>query len=349
MTASTDAAAVNVRPKRGCLFTIGRALKWFGIVLVVLVLLGVAYQTIATEQDKRTYAPRGQLYAVNGHQMHMICMGEGSPAVILQAGGYAESLWWYRIQNQLATHTQVCAYDRAGLGWSEPAAGPRDAITIVEELHTLLEQSGVTAPYVMAGHSYGAILTRIYAVQYPDQVSGMVLVDSGLLSPKHFASQSEFDEWKRSNDALQVLVWGMTRTGLMRLILPGEFQKWGYPPEIVPELASLRSGNAVFDADYAERVPAMWALTEASAAAEDFGNLPMIVLWASQTNTMMQTIPHLRELQDEIVGYSSNTLIRVIEGAEHGSILGHEPYAGLVTDAIVDVIEAAVSGNPLSD
>jgi hypothetical protein len=81
----------------------------FGIVLVTLVLLGVAYQTIAIELDKRNYAPRGQLYTVNGHQMHMVCMGEGSPAVVLQAGGLADSLWWYRVQNQLAEHTRVCA------------------------------------------------------------------------------------------------------------------------------------------------------------------------------------------------------------------------------------------------
>ena len=86
--------------KRGCLFTIRRGLKWFGIILVILIVLGVGYQTIATEMDKRNFSPRGQLYTLNGHQMHIVCMGEGSPSVILQAGATADSLWWNRIQNQ---------------------------------------------------------------------------------------------------------------------------------------------------------------------------------------------------------------------------------------------------------
>jgi hypothetical protein len=195
----------NHERKRGCFFYVKRGLKWFGIVLVTLVLLGVAYQTIAIELDKRNYAPRGQLYTVNGHQMHMVCMGEGSPVVVLQAGGLADSLWWYRVQNQLAEHTRVCTFARPGMGWSEPVEGPRDALTIDVELHALLEQAGIPAPYVMAGHSHGAVLTRIYAAEYPEEVVGIVLVDSSILIPKHFANQSEFDEWKSSFGGLGVI------------------------------------------------------------------------------------------------------------------------------------------------
>ncbi|HLU09490.1 MAG TPA: hypothetical protein VK003_07465 [Oceanobacillus sp.] len=105
---------------QGCWWLLRRGLKWLGILLVVVVAAGVVFQTAATEMDGRNYAPRGQQYNVNGHQMHLYCTGEGSPTVVLEAGGYAESLWWYQVQNQLAEHTQVCSYDRAGLGWSEP-------------------------------------------------------------------------------------------------------------------------------------------------------------------------------------------------------------------------------------
>jgi pimeloyl-ACP methyl ester carboxylesterase len=310
----------------------------------------VSYQTIATELDKRSYAPRGQLYTVNGHPMHMVCKGEGSPAVILQAGGVSESLWWYRIQNQLAEHTQVCAYDRPGLGWSEPVEGPRDALTIVNELHTLLEVADIPAPYVLAGHSYGAILTRIYAAQYPEQVEGIVLVDSALLIPRLFADQSEFDQWRTSNDVSQVFVWGMTRTSLMRLILPSQFQQWGYPAELVPELAALRSSNQVFDADYTERIPAMWALQQASAAAENLGDLPTAVLWADDLSGFMATDEAMQNFltyRDAIAGYSDNSVSRMVEGADHGSILGNEQYAQQVSDAVLDVI-AAATGEPLA-
>ena len=97
---STREAATPTQGKtrrRGCLFVLGRGLKWVGTILLVLVPLGVVYQTLATEADKTAYAPRGQLYSVNGRQMHLVCIGEGSPTVVLQAGGLAESLWWYWI------------------------------------------------------------------------------------------------------------------------------------------------------------------------------------------------------------------------------------------------------------
>ncbi len=351
-TSATEVSGVTpeVQRKRGCLFYIRRTLKWFVIVLFGIIVLGVVYQTVATELDKRSYAPRGELYPVNGHQIHITCIGEGSPAVILQAGGVAESLWWYWIQQQAAEHTQVCSYDRPGLGWSQPASGPRDARTINTELSALLEQAGIPAPYVMVGHSYGAILTRVFAAQYPDKVEGLVLVDSALLIPRLFADQAEFDEWRRSNDILQAFIWGMTRTGIMRLIMPGTFQQWGYPPEIVSELAALRSPNSVFDADYAERIPEMWALQQASASAENLGDLPTAVLWASDLSGFVATDEALQTFftyRDAVASYSGNSVVRMIEGADHGSILGNEQYAQQVTDAILDVIQAAQTGAPL--
>jgi len=332
----------NQSHKRGCLFYVKRGLKWFGIVLVALIILGVAYQTIATELDKGTYAPRGQLYTVNGHQMHMICVGEGNPAVILQAGGLAESLWWYWVQNQLAEHTRVCAFDRPGFGWSEAVDGPRDALAINAELHALLEQAGVSAPYVMAGHSLGAMWTRVYAAQYPDEVVGIILVDSAAApATEPFASQSAFDEWKAPRIPFQAFPWIAYRTGLARLLAPGAFESQGYPAEISREMAALQSPNSVFDVSYAEQIPGMWGTIDAAAAVQDLGDLPTVILWAGSSDDMQVVKVALRE---ELAALSSNDVIRFVEGADHGSILGGEQYAQQVSDAILDVIEAARSG-----
>ncbi|RPJ23120.1 MAG: alpha/beta hydrolase, partial [Planctomycetaceae bacterium] len=340
------APAPTTRQRRGCLFMVRRGLKWFVIVLTVLVLLGVAYQTIATETDKRGYAPRGQFYTVNGHQMHIVCKGSGSPAVILQAGATAESLWWLRIQDQLAQHTQVCAYDRPGLGWSEPVSGQRDATTIASELHALLDEAGVAAPYVMVGHSFGAVLTRIYAAQYPQDVSGIVLVDSQLID-EPYASQSEFDQWKTANDAIQVPLWVMIRTGLARVLFSGQFYSAGYPPEVAAELAALQPRNQTFDTDYAERVAAMWPLTQVSAAARDLGDLPLVVIWTPvpggfQASSVAQQAALSR--RGEFDTFSSNSVTRIIDGADHLSLLGNEQHAQQVTDAVLDVIEATETG-----
>jgi pimeloyl-ACP methyl ester carboxylesterase len=305
--------------------------------------LGVIYQTIATEQDKGKYAPRGQLYTVNGHQMHLICRGTGSPAVILQAGGAAEANYWYWVQEQLASRTQVCAFDRPGHGWSESVDGTRDALTINTELNALLQQADVTPPYVMAGHSFGAVWTRIYAAQYPDQIGGIVLIDS-VPMPRPFADQGEFDQWKAPQNVLQALLWGASRTGVIRLLGSGLFESSGYPPERVPEMTALQAPNHVFDADYAEVVHGMWAMAQASADAANLGDLPMAVLWAGNGPMAGERRAGLRE---EIAGFSSNTITRTVEGADHGSILGNEAYAYQVTDAILDVIQAAVADEPL--
>ncbi len=335
--------------RRGCLFQIGRVLKWFSIILIILIIAGVIYQTVATEQDKRNFSPRGQLYTVNGHQMHMVCMGKGSPTVILQAGATAESSWWYWVQKQLSAYTQVCAYDRAGLGWSEAVSSPRDALAITGELHTLIQQANIPVPYVMGGHSFGAILARVYAKQYGQEVAGIVLVDSQIISAP-FANQGEFDAWKTPNDAIQAVLWGVTRAGLARLIFSGQFQTWGYPLEIAPAMAAAQLRNQSFDTDYAERVTAMWALTKAAADAENLENMPMAVLWASNpadvfaSETARETY---HATQEKFATWSTNSITRYVEGANHATILGNEKYAQQVSNAVLDVIKTFQTGVPL--
>ena len=83
--------------------------------------------------------PPGTLHSVHGHRMHIYCTGEGSPTVIMEAAASATWLAWRRVQPQLSSLTRVCAYDRAGHGWSELRSGPRDAQTIARELHALLD------------------------------------------------------------------------------------------------------------------------------------------------------------------------------------------------------------------
>jgi pimeloyl-ACP methyl ester carboxylesterase len=333
--------------QRGCLFYIGRGLMWFGLILIALVLMGFGYQAVAVELDKRNYTSRGQLFTVNGHQMHIICKGEGSPAVILQAGATAESLWWYRVQNQLAQHTRVCAFDRPGMGWSEAVGGSRDPLTIDAELHTLLQEANISVPHIVVGHSYGSILTRIYAAQYPQEVAGIVLVDSQLVTPKHFANQNEIDQNRSYWDAVGFLYSAITRLGVTRLSATSAFQNAGYPSDITSEMTGLQARNQVVDAYYAENGPAFPALQEASAAAEKLGDLPVAVVWASQTFAQNQANPTLRPYADELSTYSSNLVTHVVEGADHGSILGNERYAQQVSDIILDVIEAAKTGESL--
>ncbi|MEZ4869450.1 MAG: alpha/beta hydrolase [Caldilineaceae bacterium] len=350
-TTSIGKTAVHSESKsarRGFFFHSKRLLKWLGILLIVLVLLGIAFQTIATQIDNRTYAPRGQLYTVNGRQMHMVCLGQssaGEPTVVLQAGGANESLWWVRVQSQLAERVRVCAYDRAGLGWSEPADTPRDPATLVGELHDLLAVAGIQPPYVMAGHSFGAILTRVYAAQYPNEVAGLALVDGMPLELKGL-SAAEFAAYRWPSYAVQAPFWVIYHLGVGRLWVARSTAAMGYPPAIARELAAYTLRNQTCATDLAEHgYDATWALMQAALAAEDLGNLPLAVLWASESGTNQ---PDYAAYRQEVADYSTNSVTRTIEGADHGSILGNEQYARQVSDAILAVINAALIGEPLA-
>ena len=87
---------------------------------------------------------------------------------------------WQTVQPRVAEFARVCSYDRSGIGWSESGREPRTSQRIVRELHTLLSDAGEEAPYVLVGHSFGGANVQLYAAEYPDEVAGMVLVDSAL-------------------------------------------------------------------------------------------------------------------------------------------------------------------------
>ncbi|MEZ4681472.1 MAG: alpha/beta hydrolase [Caldilineaceae bacterium] len=343
-----EQAKQSRRRRLGYRFHSKRLLKWLGILLFALVLLGVAFQTIATRIDNLSYGPRGQLYTVNGRQMHMVCLGQsraGEPTVILQAGGANESLWWVRVQSQLADHVRVCAYDRAGLGWSDPADTPRDPATIIGELHDLLAAADIQPPYVMAGHSFGAILTRVYAAHYPNEVAGIALVDGMPLELKGL-SAVEFARYRWPSYAVQMPFWVIYHLGVGRLWVARSTEAMGYPPAIARELAAYTLRNQTCATDLAEHgYDATWALMQAALAAEDLGDLPMAVLWASESGTNQ---PGYAAYRQEVAGYSTNSVTRTIAGADHGSILGNELYAQQVSAAILAVINAAQTGAPLA-
>ena len=216
-TTSTQAATPQLDRRRGCLFYVKRGLKWLAIGLIALIGLGMIVQAIATESDRRTYTPIGQLYPVEGHQMHMICMGEGSPTVILEAGAGHFSMLWAWVQPDIAQSTRACAYDRAGYGWSDPGPEPRDAQQIASELHALLDVVGIEPPYVLVGHSLGGIYARVFNAQYPGEVIGMALIDA-----------THPDNWIRQGESISALQTAATvssvlaRMGLMRLFFGGQ-------------------------------------------------------------------------------------------------------------------------------
>jgi pimeloyl-ACP methyl ester carboxylesterase len=156
---------------------VGETIVFGGTALVAVAVAACSgFNAIALHHFRAKNMP-GQLYAVNGHAMHMTCVGSGSPTIVLDAGLGNDSLIWGGVQPALAKTTRVCSYDRAGFGWSDALPAPRDADHIAMELHGLLAAAKIDAPIVLMGHSISGIYIRDYASRYPDQVAGLVFVD----------------------------------------------------------------------------------------------------------------------------------------------------------------------------
>jgi pimeloyl-ACP methyl ester carboxylesterase len=119
----------------------------------------------------------GKLVDVGSYRLHIDCLGAGSPTVVLENGSGDSMLEWMSVQPEIAKFARVCAYDRAGLGWSDPDSAPRTTEGVTRDLHALLANAGIAPPYVLVGHSMGGFFVSRYAAQYPDEVVGAVLVD----------------------------------------------------------------------------------------------------------------------------------------------------------------------------
>ena len=146
-------------------------------VLLTLAGAGALYQTVAARRHGGRFAPPRVLIDVGGHRLHTVCRGPGSPIVLLESGIAASSLSWTLVQPEIATFTRVCAYDRAGLAWSDAPSCPRTFDRIVNELAAVLATSRVDDRCILVGHSFGSFVVRAYAARRPVACGGLVLVD----------------------------------------------------------------------------------------------------------------------------------------------------------------------------
>lgn len=185
---------------------------------------GAAWQTVAAREDLRRFPPPGEIIRLaNGQRLHLRRLpgpaGAAVPPVVFEAALGASSLGWMPILPAVAEFAPVLAYDRAGLGWSDaPPAGPhRSGRAMVEDLHELLALAGAPRPVILAGHSYGGLLARLYAAIYPEDIAGLVLVDAA--APQQWTHVSPHDQvrLKVGRHLARRGVWA-ARLGIARLV-----------------------------------------------------------------------------------------------------------------------------------
>lgn len=290
----------------------------------------------------KEYTPPGQMIDLGGYNLHLHCRGQGRPTVLLEAGLNDFSVQWALVQPAVAQFTQVCAYDRAGLGWSEPSPQPRTSAMMVDELHTLLTKAGVTGPYVLVGHSFGGINMRRFAHQYPDTVRGMVLVDAaheaqGVRVPAlHSATEQLIQQFR--------LLARLNGFGLLALA-PTQIPNRGLPADALAQYRARLATSDYFKAAIAESAAFYTARNDASISnLTSLGELPLIVISRGQGAPLPgltvaeneEYEQNWRSLQAELVALSSNSQQWMAEQSGH-EIQLQQP--ALVIDAIRQLVQ----------
>ncbi len=320
-------AVVNARHNAASPFDVammltGRIRSWLVRTLLAacaLTALGAGYETIQEARDRRLLHPPGQLVNIGGRRLHLRCVGSGTPTVVLESGLGETGAYWQGIARGIARDTRVCAYDRAGRGWSEPAAGPHDGIAVAEDLHTLLVRGGVSAPVVLVGHSTGAAYVRIFNGRYPEQVAGVVLLDG-----------QPADAFERLPD------------------FPAFYRGFRRVSTILPLLARVGGGRLFFDRDSGnptaaasslrDELEALPATLRQAGASPGFGDRPLVVVTASQ-----DAQPGWLPLQEALAELSTNSVHRVVPYT-HASLVTDEAASQTSIDAIGDVVRAVRRG-----
>jgi pimeloyl-ACP methyl ester carboxylesterase len=304
--------------------------------------IGAIYQAIATEIDRRNYPPPGQLVDVGGYKLHLYCTGTGTPTVILDPLFPGTVSNWAWVQPEIAKTTRVCAYDHAGLGWSDSGPEPRDEKQQARELHTLLTNAGVPGPYVLVGHSLGGLSVRMFADQYPSEVAGMVLIEA-----------TNPDTWKRlgrpegvgaSHNQLAVGAF-LARLGVFRLgLIPVPYASDpDLPPQQRMELQAFLNSAKMLDTVRA--ADSSWSVAlEQVRHTGNLGSKPLIIVLGSKGDG---SVEQLQDLFAQQAALSTNSLTRLVDGATHAGLADNQNYARQTSTAILQVVQAVRTGQPL--
>jgi pimeloyl-ACP methyl ester carboxylesterase len=330
-----------------------RTLLWSILTVVALCVLGILYQTVATAVDRGSESPSsGRMVNVVGHRLHINCVGKGSPTVVLESGWSFTSVEWSAyVQPEIARRTRVCAYDRAGLAYSEIGSTPRDAVHVAGELHALLHKASVKGPYVLVGHSLGGLYSRVYADRYPEEVAGMVLVQS--MHPDQFERLGTQSSLKM-NRLTGIIGPPLARLGVVRLL--GMFP----PSQDLPEPLRRRAGSLYYQTPHLvaelEEVGAMPEAMDQARETANLGGKPLTVVSASNygakalTDSRAAAARYDREsraLQEDLTHLSSDSTMRVVEGATDDSLVLSRNDAHQTSEEIVRVVKTVRTGGPL--
>jgi pimeloyl-ACP methyl ester carboxylesterase len=303
--------------------------------------VGGLYETVQETGDVDHLAVGGHLYDVGGHRLWMSCTGSGSPTVVLESGlGEASAPMSAWIAPAVAHDTRVCVYDRAGYGRSEPRPDPStDQATTSDDLHTLLEVAGERGPYVLAGHSTGAVYVLLFADAYPDEIAGVVLLDGQ--SPDVMSELPVYPTFYAGFRRVEALAPTLARFGVAHL-----FAGLGGSDLPEPQRGESRatwSTPAHFRV-LRDEFAALPAALELAQDADSLDATPLVVVTAEK-DAEDGWLP----LQDALSELSTDAVHVRLADVTHTSLVEDPDDAALAAGAITALVTAVRTGHRVAD
>jgi pimeloyl-ACP methyl ester carboxylesterase len=299
--------------------------------------VGGGYEMYRESADT-SYPMPGRLVDVGGHKLHINCTGTGSPTVVLEPGLGEPSTAMAWIAPDVAATTRVCVYDRAGRGWSESAETSQDGAQVATDLHTLLDRAGEQGPYVLAGHSAGGLYVLNFAQLYPDDVAGVILLDS--MSPEQYTAIDGWPAFYEMYRRASAVLTPLSRLGAGHLMYDSAY---GDLPALARDqerafMATPRAARSVRD----EFSQIRTTMTQAQALTT-LGDRPLIVLTAGKG-----TQGGWNAAQDKLAALSTNSVHRTLANVEHAMFTGQQATAIQSAQAIRDVVNAVRTGTSVA-
>ncbi len=314
----------------------GRAKAVSNLSLRVMVGVPVSRGPVTRAKMRDDVPAPGRLVDVDGHRMHLVCLGSGSPTVVFDSGLSDSWLSWIKVQPAVARQTRACSYDRAGIGYSDPGPTPRTSDRIADELHALLSAGGVDGPYVLVGHSFGGLNMRLFASRYPEQVAGLVLVDA-----------SHPDQVERLPAELQALSSRASETYLQLATRAEHGER--LPPVVENLPIAVASRTAWYRALYEELRSFDESATQVRNSTRPL-DVPVVVISAgrhSQRGIRGRTAAQFErawaELQSDMVRLSPQGSQRIAVRSRH-YVQRDEPH--VVIEAILAIVRGCVDHRP---
>lgn len=333
--------------------TLLKILKWFakiiGLLLALIILAGLTWRIFGPEPN-----PPGKLVDVGGFKLHINGNGEknNEPTLVIESGAGAPSEYYYWLGEGLKDSIRVIRYDRAGIGYSDLSDAPRDPETIAIELHTLLEKSGESPPYIMAGHSYGGHYIRVFKELYPNEVTALVFLDSPHPDIDERLDMPEQPSYMNTMYKAGAVLGDMGILNLFERMLGSILWAPGLPQEVTDRYFDYTlDGKYLWG--YLEEEKWYGDLVEMSRNANQFDSLPIRVFSGTKLNEKalikMGLNPEKirtgrRKMQEEIASLSTNGKVFFLNGG-HITIFSQKENADIICKEILILLEEIKKNN----